>query len=58
MSEPGYQMWYLEQRAQMQLIKRAAAADDVVGAAIFFISDESAFMTGQSLSVTGGTGMQ
>ena len=58
MSEPGYEMWYLEQRAQMQLIKRTAGADDVVGAAVFFLSEEAAFMTGQSLSVTGGTGMQ
>ena len=57
LAEPGYQPWYLEQRAQMQLIKRSAKAEDVVGAAIFLLSEESAFMTGQSIPVTGGTGM-
>ena len=57
LSEPGYEPWYLEQRAQMQLIKRPATSEDVVGAAIFLLSEESAFMTGQSIPVTGGTGM-
>ena len=37
-----------------QLIKRRQRPDDVVGAAIFLLSDESSFVTGQSLPVNGG----
>ena len=31
--------------------------DDVVGAAIFLLSEESTFMTGQGIPVNGGIGM-
>ena len=48
---------YLEDRIALQLIKRAPEVDDVVGAAVFLLSDDSAFITGQCLPVTGGAGM-
>jgi NAD(P)-dependent dehydrogenase (short-subunit alcohol dehydrogenase family) len=35
-------------------IKRPEVADDVVGPAVFFASDDAAFVTAQSLSVDGG----
>jgi NAD(P)-dependent dehydrogenase (short-subunit alcohol dehydrogenase family) len=40
--------------AQMQAIKRVEAPDDLVGAVSFFTSDDSAFITGQTLNVDGG----
>ena len=48
---------YFESRVQKQVIKRRSRIDDVVGAAIFLLSDESAFMTGQGIPVNGGIGM-
>jgi NAD(P)-dependent dehydrogenase (short-subunit alcohol dehydrogenase family) len=35
-------------------IKRAASADDMVGAALFLASPQAAFITGQTLIVDGG----
>ncbi len=40
--------------AQMQAIKRPEVPDDLVGAASFLTSDNSAFITGQTLNVDGG----
>jgi NAD(P)-dependent dehydrogenase (short-subunit alcohol dehydrogenase family) len=40
--------------AQMQAIKRPEVPDDLVGAASFLTSDDSAFITGQTLNVDGG----
>jgi NAD(P)-dependent dehydrogenase (short-subunit alcohol dehydrogenase family) len=40
--------------AQMQAIKRVEVPDDLVGAVSFLTSDDSAFMTGQTLNVDGG----
>ncbi|MBV9348212.1 MAG: SDR family oxidoreductase [Pseudolabrys sp.] len=40
--------------AQMQAIKRAEVPDDLVGAASFLTSDDSAFITGQTINVDGG----
>ena len=48
---------FLDSRVAMQLIKRRERPDDVVGAAIFLLSDESSFVTGQSLPVNGGGSM-
>jgi NAD(P)-dependent dehydrogenase (short-subunit alcohol dehydrogenase family) len=39
-------------------LKRMGTADDVAGAALFFASDLSAYVTGQTLSVAGGQPMQ
>ena len=40
--------------AQMQAIKRPEVPDDLVGTVSFLTSDDSAFITGQTLSVDGG----
>ena len=40
--------------AQLQAIKRVEVPDDLVGALSFLTSDDSAFMTGQTLHVDGG----
>jgi NAD(P)-dependent dehydrogenase (short-subunit alcohol dehydrogenase family) len=37
-----------------QLIKRFATADEIAGALLFLVSDESAFMTGAVIPVDGG----
>lgn len=39
---------------QMQAIKRRQEPDDLVGALLFFVSDEGAFVTGQTIAVDGG----
>ena len=39
---------------QTRAIHRAMEADDVVGAALFLLSDDSEFMTGQNLNIDGG----
>jgi len=44
----------LEQVAQMQAIKRVGVAGDVVGVIAFLSSDDSAFMTGQTVAADGG----
>jgi 3-oxoacyl-[acyl-carrier protein] reductase len=41
--------------ASRQCIKRSQEADDLVGALIFLASDDSAFFTGQTMTVDGGT---
>jgi len=44
----------LEAVAQMQAIKRVGVAEDIVGTVCFLTSDDSAFMTGQTLVSDGG----
>ena len=41
--------------ASRQCIKRSQEAEDLVGALIFLASDDSAFFTGQTMTVDGGT---
>jgi len=43
-----------EQALSMMLIKRFASYQEMVGGAIFLASDESSYMTGQTLSINGG----
>jgi NAD(P)-dependent dehydrogenase (short-subunit alcohol dehydrogenase family) len=43
-----------ESVAQMQAIKRVEVPDDLAGAVSFLTSDDSAFITGQTLNVDGG----
>ena len=38
-------------------IRRIEVPDDLTGAAVFFLSDDSAFITGQTLNVDGGWAM-
>lgn len=44
----------LQMIANMQAIKRIGTAQDVVGTVCFLSSDDSAFMTGQTLVPDGG----
>jgi 3-oxoacyl-[acyl-carrier protein] reductase len=48
--EPGR----YDQLIKSQSIKRVEVPDDLVGTAAFLASDDSAFMTGQALTVDGG----
>ena len=45
---------YLEQIAQMQAIKRVGVATDISGVIAFLTSEDSAFVTGQTLAADGG----
>ena len=38
-----------------QIIQRSMTPDDVIGTAMWLLSDASAFVTGQTISVDGGT---
>jgi (S)-1-phenylethanol dehydrogenase len=40
--------------AQMQTIKRAQVPEDLAGTVAFLVSDDAAFLTGQTLFVDGG----
>ena len=44
-------------RIQSRAIKRAEAPQDLVGAVVFLCSQDSDFMTGQTLVVDGGVWM-
>jgi len=43
-----------EQALSLMLIKRFARYEEMVGAAVYLASDESSYMTGQTMSVNGG----
>jgi NAD(P)-dependent dehydrogenase (short-subunit alcohol dehydrogenase family) len=45
---------YFEQLAQQQAIKRTELPEDLVGSMSFLVSDDAAFVTGQTLCVDGG----
>jgi len=44
----------IEDRIQMVPLKRLAESEEIAGAVCYFLSDESAFVTGQVLTVAGG----
>jgi len=46
----------LEMSAQRRIIKRIAEPDDVVGTILFLASDDSYFVTGQTIMANGGSG--
>ena len=53
--DPAVRRARLEKRAQERIpMKRLGQPQDLVGAAIFLCSDESAYVTGQTLVVDGG----
>ena len=43
-----------EQALALMLIKRFATYEEIVGASIYLASDESSYMTGQTMSINGG----
>jgi NAD(P)-dependent dehydrogenase (short-subunit alcohol dehydrogenase family) len=43
-----------EEAAAPRALQRVQLPEDVVGAVLFLLSDDSAFMTGQSVIVEGG----
>ena len=53
-TESGPQAALFDMLAQQQAIKRTQEPADLVGALSFFASDDSAFITGQTLCVDGG----
>ncbi len=57
MGSPDFSAEFMQSRVDMQLIKRQEQADDTVGAAMFLLSDDSSFVTGQSMLVNGGGSM-
>ena len=50
----GPQGQWLENRAANQAIKRTEQPDDLVGTMAFLVSDDAAFVTGQTILVNGG----
>jgi NAD(P)-dependent dehydrogenase (short-subunit alcohol dehydrogenase family) len=48
--KPGH----IEELAKTQAIKRPGTVDDIVGTVLFLASDDSAFVTGQTIMVDGG----
>lgn len=50
----GPQGQWLENRASLQAIKRIEQPDDLVGTVAFLVSDDAAFVTGQTIVVNGG----
>ena len=50
----GPQSAWFDQLAQQQAIKRTELPEDLVGPLAFLVSDDAAFMTGQTLLVDGG----
>ena len=51
---PQEQLGWFDFTRELQAIKRTQEPDDLVGAVSFFASDDSAFITGQTLAVDGG----
>jgi NAD(P)-dependent dehydrogenase (short-subunit alcohol dehydrogenase family) len=51
---PHAALGWFDRVAESQAIPRTQTPDDLVGALSFLVSDESAFMTGQTLAVDGG----
>ena len=58
LDEPGEAfLQALEQRAQQRALKRIQEPNDLVGAIVFFCSEDSDFITGQVLVLDGGATM-
>ncbi len=53
----GYPQEAIDQIAQMSPLRRTASIKDYVGIAVFLASDDSSFVTGQTISVDGGVSM-
>ena len=48
---------WVEQTHQLLAIKRWGTAEEIGHAAVYFCSDEAAYVTGQTISVSGGFGV-
>jgi NAD(P)-dependent dehydrogenase (short-subunit alcohol dehydrogenase family) len=57
MSADAYRQSMLEDRARIIPLGRAAVAEDIANTAAFLASDQSDYLTGLSISVSGGNGM-
>jgi meso-butanediol dehydrogenase/(S,S)-butanediol dehydrogenase/diacetyl reductase len=57
MSAEDYRQWMLDDRAQRIPLGRPALGDDIAKTAAFLCSEESDYLTGLSISVSGGMGM-
>lgn len=57
MSVDDYRQSMLEDRARITPLGRAAVAEDIANTAAFLASDQSDYLTGLSISVSGGNGM-
>jgi NAD(P)-dependent dehydrogenase (short-subunit alcohol dehydrogenase family) len=57
MSTEDYRQVMLEDRARVTPLGRAAVAEDIANTAAFLCSDQSDYLTGLSISVSGGNGM-
>ncbi len=53
----GYPQEAIDQIAQMSPLRRTASIKDYIGIAVYLASDESSFVTGQTISVDGGVSM-
>jgi len=57
MSTEDYRQVMLEERARITPLGRAAVGEDIANTAAFLCSDQSDYLTGLSISVSGGNGM-
>jgi NAD(P)-dependent dehydrogenase (short-subunit alcohol dehydrogenase family) len=57
MSTEDYRQVMLEDRARITPLGRAAQGEDIANTAAFLCSDQSDYLTGLSISVSGGNGM-
>jgi NAD(P)-dependent dehydrogenase (short-subunit alcohol dehydrogenase family) len=57
LENPTFPSDYMKAAAQMRCFQRLEVPEDLTGAAVFLASDESDFMTGQTLNIDGGVSM-